>query len=195
MFHSQLFLERHSKFHGSSHHQPDNIYIYSIVSYIMVLIVSYTTLLCSSHHQLEVTNITSPRFPSDMNHKTQAYIIIYHHMGVSENRENPIFQWFSWSLSLWKMAISLGRLTQHFQTNPYIYIYYPSIKSMKNPIVFHHITMFPTRNPIVQWLAHHSPNESHRSGLWPALAARCRKLSLPRAKLFMADLRDILHVA
>ena len=28
-------------------------------------------------------------------------------------------QWFSWSLSLWKMAISLGILTQHFQTNPY----------------------------------------------------------------------------
>ena len=24
-------------------------------------------------------------------------------------------QWFCWSLSLWKMAISLGRLTQHFQ--------------------------------------------------------------------------------
>ena len=29
-------------------------------------------------------------------------------------------QWFCWSLSLWKMAISLGRLTQHFQTNPYV---------------------------------------------------------------------------
>ena len=28
-------------------------------------------------------------------------------------------QWFCWSLSLWKMAISLGILTQHFQTNPY----------------------------------------------------------------------------
>ena len=27
-------------------------------------------------------------------------------------------QWFCWSLSLWKIAISLGRLTQHFQTNP-----------------------------------------------------------------------------
>ena len=27
-------------------------------------------------------------------------------------------QWFCWSLSLWKMAISLGILTQHFQTNP-----------------------------------------------------------------------------
>ena len=27
----------------------------------------------------------------------------------------PITQWFCWSLSLWKMAISLGRLTQHFQ--------------------------------------------------------------------------------
>ena len=30
----------------------------------------------------------------------------------------PFSQWFCWSLSLWKMAISLGRLTQHFQTNP-----------------------------------------------------------------------------
>ena len=28
-------------------------------------------------------------------------------------------QWFCWSLSLWKMAISLGILTQHFQTNPF----------------------------------------------------------------------------
>ena len=28
-------------------------------------------------------------------------------------------QWFCWSLSLWKMEISLGILTQHFQTNPY----------------------------------------------------------------------------
>ena len=28
-------------------------------------------------------------------------------------------QWFSWSLSLWKMAISLGIWTQHFQTNPH----------------------------------------------------------------------------
>ena len=27
-------------------------------------------------------------------------------------------QWFCWSLSLWKMAISLGILTQHFQTHP-----------------------------------------------------------------------------
>ena len=32
----------------------------------------------------------------------------------------PLFtQWFCWSLSLWKMAISLGILTQHFQTNPF----------------------------------------------------------------------------
>ena len=29
-WHSQLFLESHSKFHGSSHHQPD-IYIYPLV--------------------------------------------------------------------------------------------------------------------------------------------------------------------
>ena len=29
---------------------------------------------------------------------------------------NPV--WFCWSFSLWKMAISLGILTQHFQTNP-----------------------------------------------------------------------------
>ena len=27
-------------------------------------------------------------------------------------------QWFCWSWSLYKMAMSLGRLTQHFQTNP-----------------------------------------------------------------------------
>ena len=27
--------------------------------------------------------------------------------------------WFCWWLSLWKMAISLGILTQHFQTNPF----------------------------------------------------------------------------
>ena len=33
----------------------------------------------------------------------------------------PKTQWFCWSLSLWKMAISLGRLTQHFQTNPKIH--------------------------------------------------------------------------
>ena len=30
----------------------------------------------------------------------------------------PFTQWFCWSWSLWNMAISLGRLTQHFQTNP-----------------------------------------------------------------------------
>ena len=29
-------------------------------------------------------------------------------MGLSENRLNPYTQWFVWSLSLWKMAISLG---------------------------------------------------------------------------------------
>ena len=40
-------------------------------------------------------------------------------MGVSENSVPHCTQWFCWSLSLWKMAISLGRLTQHFQTNPY----------------------------------------------------------------------------
>ena len=32
----------------------------------------------------------------------------------------PYTQWFCWSLSLWKMAISLGILTQHFQTNPHV---------------------------------------------------------------------------
>ena len=32
----------------------------------------------------------------------------------------PYTQWFCWSLSLWKMAISSGILTQHFQTNPYL---------------------------------------------------------------------------
>ena len=40
-------------------------------------------------------------------------------MGLSENVVYPQTQWFCWSLSLWKMAISLGILTQHFQTNPY----------------------------------------------------------------------------
>ena len=40
-------------------------------------------------------------------------------MGVSENSVPHCTQWFCWSLSLWKMAISLGRLTQHFQTNPH----------------------------------------------------------------------------
>ena len=44
------------------------------------------------------------------------------YMGLSENSVplNPV--WFCWSLSLWKMAISLGILTQHFQTNPNINI-------------------------------------------------------------------------
>ena len=40
------------------------------------------------------------------------------HLGVSENSVPRKTQWFSWSLSLWKIAISLGILTQHFQTNP-----------------------------------------------------------------------------
>ena len=43
-------------------------------------------------------------------------------MGLSENSVPHCTQWFSWSLSLWKMAISLGILTQHFQTYPYISI-------------------------------------------------------------------------
>ena len=41
------------------------------------------------------------------------------HLGVSENSVPHCTQWFCWSLSLWKMAISLGILTQHFQTNPF----------------------------------------------------------------------------
>ena len=44
-------------------------------------------------------------------------------MGVSENVVYHCTQWFCWSLSLWKIAISLGILTQHFQTNPYILIW------------------------------------------------------------------------
>ena len=40
-------------------------------------------------------------------------------MGVSENRLNPIFPMVLLiRQSLFFMAISLGRLTQHFQTNP-----------------------------------------------------------------------------
>ena len=39
-------------------------------------------------------------------------------VGLSENSVPHCTQWFSWSLSLWKMAISLGIWTQHFQTNP-----------------------------------------------------------------------------
>ena len=39
-------------------------------------------------------------------------------VGLSENSVPLFTQWFCWSLSLWKMAISLGRLTQHFQTYP-----------------------------------------------------------------------------
>ena len=41
----------------------------------------------------------------------------------------PQTQWFCWSLSLWKMAVSLGILTQHFQTNPHSF--WP-----KTPMVF-----------------------------------------------------------
>ena len=33
---------------------------------------------------------------------------LYGNVGLSENRLNPYTQWFCWSLSLWKMAISLG---------------------------------------------------------------------------------------
>ena len=43
----------------------------------------------------------------------------HHHLGVSENSVPHCTQWFCWSSSLWKMAISLGILTQHFQTNPF----------------------------------------------------------------------------
>ena len=42
------------------------------------------------------------------------------HMGVSENSVPHCTQWFCWSLSLWKMAISLGILTQHFQVQTHI---------------------------------------------------------------------------
>ena len=46
----------------------------------------------------------------------RCFVELLHHLGVSENRLNPhCTQWFSWWLSLWTMAISLGRLTQHFQ--------------------------------------------------------------------------------
>ena len=51
-------------------------------------------------------------------------LVGYQYMCVSENRLVPLNPvWFCWSLSLWKMAISLGILTQHFQTNPYHYMY------------------------------------------------------------------------
>ena len=41
------------------------------------------------------------------------------HLGVSENRHVPRkTQWFSWSLSLWKMAI-IGNIP-YFQTNPFV---------------------------------------------------------------------------
>ena len=46
-------------------------------------------------------------------------IAVYSYMSLSENSVPLFTQWFCWSLSLWKMAISLGILTQHFQTNPY----------------------------------------------------------------------------
>ena len=45
--------------------------------------------------------------------------LVESHAGVSENSVPHCTQWFCWSLSLWKMAISLGILTQHVQTNPY----------------------------------------------------------------------------
>ena len=41
-------------------------------------------------------------------------------MGVSGNSVPHCTQWFCWSLSLWKMAISLGILTQHFQLPTHI---------------------------------------------------------------------------
>ena len=43
-------------------------------------------------------------------------------MGLSENRLNPYTQWFCWSLSRYSMAISLGILTQHFQTYPLLWV-------------------------------------------------------------------------
>ena len=45
--------------------------------------------------------------------------MIWNYMGLSENSVPHCTQSFCWSLSLWKMAISLGILTQHFQTNPH----------------------------------------------------------------------------
>ena len=50
---------------------------------------------------------------------THGWIWGSENMGLSENVVYPMTQWFCWSLSLWNMAISLGILTQHFQTYPY----------------------------------------------------------------------------
>ena len=56
-------------------------------------------------------------------------LLWFHHVSPAPTDINPLgcvwkccvphcTQWFCWSLSLWKMAISLGILTQHFQTFP-----------------------------------------------------------------------------
>ena len=64
-------------------------------------------------------------------------------------------QWFCWSLSLWKMAISLGILTQHFQTNPYItidwYTWYMFLASVA---------------PLFSWNVQWNFRKNHWIGLW-----------------------------
>ena len=53
-------------------------------------------------------------------------------MGLSENRLNHYTQWFCWSLSLWKMAISLGIYLIFRQTH----MNYGSLTSDKFDLVF-----------------------------------------------------------
>ena len=74
-------------------------------------------------------------------------------MGVSENSVPHCTQWFSWSLSLWKMAISLRILTQHFQTNPNInqtwfQLYYIAIWLI-NPYMIGLVSIYQVDFPIL----------------------------------------------
>ena len=57
------------------------------------------------------------------------------HLGVSENVVPHCTQWFCWSLSLWKMAISLGILTQHFQLPTHISLNHSEFRQ-KSPKIF-----------------------------------------------------------
>ena len=82
----------------------------------------------------------------------------FSYMGVSENSVPHCTQWFCWSLSLWKMAISLGILTQHFQTNPYFSSCFPYRSPLNgaamayNPIWPTLVHVFIQRGYIGHWL-------------------------------------------
>ena len=117
---------------------------------------------CSSHHQPVLVSSSEIGLPH--NHPSINGLSTINHLGLSENSVPHCTQWFCWSLSLWKMAISLGRLTQHFQVQTqisiissfHIYIYIPLY-----PVISHYKPSSYWGTP---WLLGYSIRESSSPG-------------------------------